>query len=224
MEVFDHGTATATRLPIDWNQRDPVAVTAAAWRLHTTDPDFVSKYPDLFSIAVITDQDRSLAQEIRKYYQDLILMQLLAGQKVSEFRRKLYGFLTGRTQLLHEDIGLLYKLPYFYHHDQDLLSVVAQSTSVQSPQIQLGIEMTLTPLLTTQSHEIQTRGMQYWWLNHNNEAVRFCGGESRALTALIGGLWRRPSTTTFHGDYRTLQKSTMGNHLFWDVVSAELLY
>lgn len=213
--------------PIDWRGRDPVALTAAAWRMHTADPDSVPKYQrDFFSIAHITPEDRELAQRIRSYYQQQILMQVLAGHReLTEFRSKLYGFLAGHYKLMSGDIGLLHKLPYFYHHDQDLVSVADQSVSVPASAILYNSSMTLTPLLTTESHSENSRGMQYWWLNESQEAVRFSDCFCKALSTLVGGLWRQGQSLPFRGDFRTLQKPvTMSNHMFWDVASVELVY
>jgi hypothetical protein len=210
---------------IDWQGHDPVALTAAAWRLHTANPNSVPKYQhDLLSVGQITPEDTDLARRIRDYYQQQILMQVLAGRELTDFRRKLYNFLAGGYQLMSADIGLLHKLPHFYHHDQDLVRVVEQSVAVPGPTIRFQCTMTLTPLLVTESHEVRTRGMQYWWLNESQEAVRFDDGFCKALTTLLGGLHRRGQGLTFYGDFRTLQKPlTMGNHMFWDVVSVELV-
>ena len=77
--------------------------------------------------AQITTQDRQVSAELRKYYADRIMLTMLGNNKISEFRRKLYGVVTDSLGLNKSDIGLLYRLPYFYEEDLALDRVVAQT-------------------------------------------------------------------------------------------------
>jgi hypothetical protein len=49
---------------------------------------------------------------------------------MSEFRRKLYGVVTGNYQLKKSEEGMLYRLPYFYAEDTGLDHVMSQTQSV----------------------------------------------------------------------------------------------
>jgi hypothetical protein len=106
---------------------DPVALACASYRafLETS-----IRWTDLNDVAV-TDQDREQADQIRKYYSDRILLAAVAAKgEMSEFRRKLYGLLIGQTGLKKRDIGLLYRLPYFYAEDTAMDQIMDQTKSV----------------------------------------------------------------------------------------------
>lgn len=113
---------------------DPVALTCASYRTFLATG---IRWTDLKD-ATATDQDRRQAVQIRRYYSDRILITAIAAQnKMSEFRQKLYGLLIGQTGLKKRDVGLLYRLPYFYAEDTAMDQVMAQTESaVMQPGIQ----------------------------------------------------------------------------------------
>lgn len=105
---------------------DPVALTCASYRTFLATG---IRWTDLKD-ATATDQDRRQAVQIRRYYSDRILITAIAAQnKMSEFRQKLYGLLIGQTGLKKRDVGLLYRLPYFYAEDTAMDQVMAQTES-----------------------------------------------------------------------------------------------
>lgn len=78
---------------------------------------------------------RVKAEEIRKYYRDRILLQTLTtAQPLSEYRRRLYEILNGPTDIYNTDLGLLYRLPYFYVEDTALDRVIEQTNSIVDPE------------------------------------------------------------------------------------------
>lgn len=106
---------------------DPVALTCASYR---TFLETSIRWTDLTDVTV-TDQDREQAAHIRKYYSDRILLAAVAAKgEMTEFRRKLYGLLIGQTGLKKRDIGLLYRLPYFYAEDTAMDHVMEQTETV----------------------------------------------------------------------------------------------
>lgn len=109
---------------------DPVAMAIAVHRRWKEIPTMGVRWADLED-ARITDQDRQISAELRKYYADRIMMTMLGNNKISEFRRKLYGVVTNSVSLLKNEIGLLYRLPYFYEEDLALDRVLAQTQPVQ---------------------------------------------------------------------------------------------
>lgn len=106
---------------------DPVALACASYRafLETS-----IRWVQLKDVTV-TDQDRAQAGAIRKYYSDRILMAaVVAKGEMSDFRRKLYGLLIGQSGIKQRDIGLLYRLPYFYAEDTAMDQVMEQTQTV----------------------------------------------------------------------------------------------
>lgn len=124
----DLETAWAPKTPepdLVFNE-DPVALACSSYRafLETS-----LRWVELDSVTV-TDQDRVQAAQIRKYYSDRILLAAVAAKgEMSEFRRKLYGLLIGQTGLKKRDVGLLYRLPYFYAEDTAMDQVMEQTES-----------------------------------------------------------------------------------------------
>lgn len=105
---------------------DPVAMAIAVHRRWKEVNRTGDRWADL-ETAQITEQDRQVSTELRKYYADRIMMTMLGNNKVSEFRRKLYGVVTNSLNLNKGDIGLLYRLPYFYDEDLALDRIMAQT-------------------------------------------------------------------------------------------------
>jgi hypothetical protein len=106
---------------------DPVALSCASYRafLETS-----IRWAELRDVTV-TKQDREQAAQIRKYYSDRILLAAVAAKgEMSEFRRKLYGLLIGQTGIKKRDVGLLYRLPYFYAEDTAMDQVMEQTETV----------------------------------------------------------------------------------------------
>ena len=107
--------------------QDPVALACASYRafLETS-----IRWTELNDVTV-TDQDCEQAEVIRKYYSDRILMAAVAARgEMSDFRRKLYGLLIKQSGIKKCDIGLLYRLPYFYAEDTAMDQVMEQTKSV----------------------------------------------------------------------------------------------
>ena len=132
--TFDDGletewTVTAHEPDLMFIQ-DPVALACGSYR---TFLETNIRWTDLTDVTV-TDADHEQAALIRKYYSDRILMSAVAAQgKMSDFRRKLYGLLIGQTGIKKRDIGLLYRLPYFYAEDIAMDQVMEQTETVVGP-------------------------------------------------------------------------------------------
>ena len=105
---------------------DPVAMAIAVHRRWKEANRTGDRWADLES-AQITESDQQVSVELRKYYADRIMLAMLSNNNISVFRRKLYGVVTNSLSLNKSDIGLLYRLPYFYEEDLALDRVVAQT-------------------------------------------------------------------------------------------------
>jgi len=105
---------------------DPIAMACASYRLGQQGG---SAWLDLHGV-IVEPQDRATAVDIRRYYADRLLVTALKSKGVmSEFRRKLYGVVTGNYQVKKSEEGLLYRLPYFYAEDTGLDHVMSQTQS-----------------------------------------------------------------------------------------------
>jgi hypothetical protein len=147
---------------------DPVALAWAAYRVYLANP--ANRWAD-FNDVEVTDQDRVQAQEIRSYYTGRILMDAMKSkQPMSEFRKKLYGLLIGETGLKKKDIGLLYRLPYFYVEDTALDQVIAQTEAPKSALAQATIAGTFTIIKRIQVSRRSMESVQFWLQHHKKTA------------------------------------------------------
>lgn len=149
---------------------DPVALAWAAYRVYLTNPAL--RWVD-FADVEITAEDREKAQEIRSYYTGRILMDTMKSKNaMSEFRKKLYGLLIGETGLKKKDIGLLYRLPYFYVEDTDLDQVIAQTETAGTMLVGAELVGTFTMIkriLVSRRHGDYV----HFWLRHHRRSEPF---------------------------------------------------
>lgn len=131
---------------------DPVAAAHASWRLAQNGG---TAWADLDDVTVLPE-DEQAAQRIRAYYGPNISMRVLKNLPVSPFRVKLAKFLLGEIQLTEGEIGLAYRLPYFYYEDLEIDRVSQQWPGVtdhaeyanmlsRARNQNLGVELTLQP-------------------------------------------------------------------------------
>jgi hypothetical protein len=149
---------------------DPVALAWAAYRVYLSNPAL--RWAD-FADVEVTVHDRAVAQEIRSYYTGRILMDTMKSKNpMSEFRKKLYGLLIGETGLKKKDIGLLYRLPYFYVEDTALDQVIAQTEAPKAALAQATIAGTFTIIKRIQ---VSRRSMEFvqFWLQHHKKTEPF---------------------------------------------------
>ena len=96
---------------------DPIALSCANYRLGQTG---YGQYHD-FDMLKPEPEDRQQALNIRNYYRAKITWQLLARtqqqQPPTPFRQKLMGIIENTYQVTQSDLGILYRIPYFYQED-----------------------------------------------------------------------------------------------------------
>jgi hypothetical protein len=150
---------------------DPVAMAWAVYRLYLKNPGL--RWAD-FDDVEVTAEDRAVAQEIRSYYTGRILMDTMKSKNpMSEFRKKLYGLLIGETGLKKKDIGLLYRLPYFYVEDTALDQVIAQT---ETPKLVPASGATITGTFKLIKRiQVSRRSMEsvQFWLQHHKKTAPF---------------------------------------------------
>lgn len=96
---------------------DPIALGCASYRLAQAGR---GHYHDLNSL-VVEPEDRQQAQNIRNYYRAKITWELLKKTPqhvpLSAFRQKLMSIIEGSHELTENDLGIVYRVPYFYVED-----------------------------------------------------------------------------------------------------------
>ena len=170
---------------------DPVAAAWATYRVYLSNPAL--RWTDINDVDVV-EEDREQAQKIRSYYTGRILMDTIkSNTPMSEFRKKLYGLLIGETGLKKKDIGLLYRLPYFYVEDTALDQVIAQTQSATALPISelAGTFTVIQRILVSRRHGDYV----HFWLQHNRRPEPFLivVKTDNPLLSLIEGILQNPA-------------------------------
>ena len=171
---------------------DPLALSCASYRLYKEEPQRRFINIDLVNA---TPEDRVQAQAIRDYYNQRYTMRALKGRQLTEYQQKTAQFLSGLHHLTTEELGLLYKLPYFYEEDRALEKVVSQTTSVkfQLPHLSQLTDYTLVPLVEIFKSRKGGEFVEFVYQDQNNQAVMIMIRASDNMVAMLRGLFRQPS-------------------------------
>lgn len=137
---------------------EPVARACASYRQWR---DTGHMWSDLDTVTV-TESDRALAHELKRYYRESMTLQALRGNNAnqSEFRRKLAALVTDQLTITLAEIGLLHRLPYLYHEDLALDRVVTQTTNPTQHQDKITSRFRLIETVLRSRRSVTS--MQYW--------------------------------------------------------------
>lgn len=111
---------------------DPVALAWGSYQVYIK-TNGAQRWYDIGEVTADAEC-RVKAEEIRKYYRDRIMLQTLSNSwPQSAYRKRLYEILNGPTDIHDTDLGLLYRLPYFYVEDTALDRAIEQTNPVIDP-------------------------------------------------------------------------------------------
>jgi len=189
--AVDSGYSNAPRVqaPPAMFYDDPLALSCASWRMFKEEPE--RRWTNI-DVVKATQEDRTMAQQIRDYYNQRYTMQVLKGRPLTEYQQKAAQFLIGLHQLNTDELGLLYKLPYFYIEDTGIDSIVNTTASYEKPLNRDHVEYTLTPVKEIFRTRKGGETVQFWYYDQDNHAVLVeCRGTD-ALLPMLRGLFRQP--------------------------------
>ena len=168
---------------------DPLSLSCASWRIFKDTP--ARRWTNL-DLVKATSEDRAMAQQIRDYYNQRYTMQALKGRQLTGYQQKTAQFLSGLHQLNTDELGLLYKLPYFYIEDTGIDSVVESTVSYEQPLNRDYADYTLTPVKEIFHSRKGGETVQFWYQNQNNHAVLVECRSTDQLVNMLRGLFRQP--------------------------------
>ena len=118
---------------------DPIALSCASYRHWLSHPG--TRWLDLDAVTV-THEDRTTASKIREYYRGRITWsQLKYGGTLSDFRSKLGKLVCGDLNITKNELGLIYRLPYFYAEDCAMDRVIEQTSDDVTKNKIIGINL-----------------------------------------------------------------------------------
>jgi hypothetical protein len=197
---------------------DPLALS---WASYDRFQSHGTRWADL-DLMTATEACHEQARLTRSYYLGRYALQVLAKGRCSEYQRKTYEFLnTGH--ILRRDIGLIYKLPYFYQEDQ-ALDQLAQHADLREPS-----EVTrsiypwhathrLTPFGTILESRQAGENTLYLWVTENQELVLWRVKQSNPLLTMVQDLFERESIRITGAYCRTSQQRVTGTLHFYNLV------
>ena len=176
---------------------DPIALSCAAYR-KAVDTDMAVRFSELKLIKA-TDQDRELAEMIRKYYADRIMLRTLTNPApVTKFYQDLYELVVQLSEVQHRHLGMIYRLPYFYVEDlaREELEKHFSNTTVLNCQLTVDKEThVLVPVSKIFRSRKSSEVQEYWFRNELGQAVLWAVNHNNALRSIIESLWTRPGIT-----------------------------
>jgi len=126
----------------------------------------------------LNDNDREIANTIRKYYSQQILMWALKGIKLTAFREDLKTYINGEgNKFVENTIPLVTKLPYFYDYDIKLDEIKREFTTdierfnpaANTPSKNSYI---LTPVKSLSRKTKRVKCIEYWLKDNYNQAYK----------------------------------------------------
>lgn len=169
---------------------DPLALSCASYRIYKNDP--ARRFTNIDTVKA-TAEDRAHAQAIRDYYNARYTMKALKGLVLTDYQQKAAQFLSGLYHLTTEEVGMLYKLPYFYDEDLAVEQVIDASVSYTTTTVSVEQELTLTPL---KKIHVTRKGasdfIHYYYLDQNQHAVQIICPLTDRFNPMIEGLFNQP--------------------------------
>ena len=171
---------------------DPLALSCASYRIYKNDP--ARRFVNIDTVKA-TQEDRNQAQAIRSHYSNVYTMKVLKGRLLTEYQQKTAEFLSGLYHLTTDELGLLYKLPYFYEEDLALDMVTTKTFSAEFtlPHLSELTEYTLTPLVEILKSRKGNEWTEFVYQDQNNHAVMIVVRAGDNMAHMLRGLFRQPS-------------------------------
>lgn len=157
---------------------DIVAISCCIHRLHDV---FLYDFTDPAIIGLVTKKDYDLADTIKTYYQQKLLLSALKGNKLSAFRADLSMlinnsfYVDGREQFIYPDkmLGLAYRLPQFYEYDIEIEKMFGGQYSEVNHGTRYDYtgELVFVHKLVNKQKRRSAGSQEYWFKNSYDEMV-----------------------------------------------------
>lgn len=207
---------------------DIIAISCAIYRMRTTytDTQIHSNGKNIHTFSIVTDaatiaksitqEDRLLAQSIRTYYNGKLVVARLRNERLSAFRKDLSTVLntqidqdSGKYHYPERFAGLIYKLPYFYEYDQDLVSVFegeyAEVTSYNNKRC----TKELTFIRKLDPYRKRMHRYEYWFADNKDNRVMIVIEQTNPLAALLDYHLEGNPVINIDGNFTVARKDTM---------------
>ena len=184
-----------TGAPVVKFNDDPVALSIANYKIGQQNSAL--RWNDLDDVTATTD-DHTQAAALRKYYGHRFTLSALAGKNCSQFRRKMAAFLMGQHEILRSELGMVYRLPYFYAEDRAIDRVIESTSAVDTVDRfikRMTAKFTLDQIVLRSRHV----GDYYqYWLRSDQDFYPYVISikSDNPLKSMLESTFRKPVDTT----------------------------
>lgn len=197
---------------------DPFALSVASWR-QAVESNYAVRWIPIADCRA-TDADRIRAGEMKKFYRDKIALRALKDSKMTKFSHDLYDMLN-TSQVTHQQMGMLLRLPYFYQEDLDRIEIAQKVNRLPRRRISLALAMSnetethqLKPLKKIFMGRKGSELWEYWFTTEFNDPVCWTVKTTNPLISVVEGLFEQPHCW-IHGRYQTGQRQGDDLVHFW---------
>jgi hypothetical protein len=191
---------------------DLLALSTAWYRLRQsriTNPTLyidVSSLMDKQLLALVTDEDRKHADNIRDYYSKKIMIWKLKDHNFTRFRNDLNEFIhTDGKKFREEMCPLVFRLPEFYEYDIAREKLASNYNTTLKKKTLSG-KQTLSLVKTFEVKRKISKKKEYWFVNEYNDLVQFSVDTTNTLLPLLDMYVQN----TFQLDAQCLKRETEG--------------
>ena len=176
---------------------DPIALSIQSYLIWKSNPS--RRWVPVDEVGRVTPEARDMAHDLRKYFLHRNTIKVLQGQTPTEFQYKMNGLLTDIRPLQQDEMGLLYRLPYFWQEDLALDQVFEGATDINvtpdDPHLPVWRTVTTHARLTPIREVLKSRKsgdfVQFWFSTHDGERCMYAVRADNSLISVFRSLFKR---------------------------------
>ena len=154
-------------------------------------------------LAKTTDEDRKLADEIRRYYRGKFVFLKLRGEEITKFRKDLEQFVAidwdPSFTITTKTVGMICKLPFFYEHDIGLINdVFGSETYSIKKHVAIGDPVTLTFIKALDENQKGKTTLSYWFKDSHGNRFSIPVEKNNSLIPTWEEFIKKPVTLSGH--------------------------
>jgi hypothetical protein len=202
---------------------DPVALSITSYLIWKNQPH--RRWVPVNEVGRVTPEAREMAHDLRKYFLHRSTMKVLQGQTPTEFQYKLNAFLSDIRPLKIDELGMLYRLPYFWQEDLALDQVFegASQIDLDGPAMySVTTHTQLTPVREVFKSRKSGDFVQFWFQDTDGHRALYEVKSDNKLISVFRSLYRQPSLQV---KAQAQMQALRGSHIrtrFWRLSNLEL--
>jgi hypothetical protein len=182
------------QVPLATFSDDPIALSIQSYLIWKSNPS--RRWVPVDEVGKVTPEAREMAHDLRTYFLHRNTMKVLQGQTPTEFQYKMNGLLNDIRPLKVDEMGLLYRLPYFWQEDLALDQVFEGASQIELDvpgRYGITTHARLTPIREVLKSRKSGDFVQFWFANADGERCMYAVRADNSLISVFRSLFRRES-------------------------------